>query len=273
MQTPDLSADFSAKSKILHKELSRPYWPGAFDPSHPDTERHFCMLASSDGMLDHLQPKSMLTVGDNLARDAGYFKRKFPNAHCIASDLYAEGIKQAAVDGWVDEVQSADVEDLPFADESIDCVIAKEAFHHWPRPMLGFYEMLRVAHKAVLLIEPYDYMHEPPRPLPRKEMYNDNYEDVGNYIYQVSLREILKAAWSLYLPAVAAAGFNDPYAPERPIEEWKIEKLKLDQLGEQGERQFNLMSIAIYKPGFAPTANSLRQQIHLYIRPRNPFIE
>ena len=231
------------------------------------------MLASSDGLLDQLQPESILSVGDNLARDAGYFKKRFPQAHCIATDLYAEGIAQAAKDGWVDEVQSADVENLPFADSSIDCVIAKEAFHHWPRPMLGFYQMLRVARKAVLLIEPYDCMIEPPQPFPAEGMYNDNYEDVGNYKYQISLREILKAAWSLYLPAVAAVGFNDPYDPDRPVGEWKIEKMKLDQMGDLGERQFNLMSVAVYKPGFAPAASNLGKRIHLYTRPCNPFIE
>lgn len=273
MRPSGSSADFTVESKILHRELSRPYWSGAFDPGHPDTERHFCMLSSSDGLLDHLRPESILSVGDNLARDAGYFKRRFPQARCVATDLYADRITQAVQDGWVDEVLSADVENLPFGDASVDCVIAKEAFHHWPRPMLGFYEMLRVARKAVLLIEPYDSMREPPQPFMGSSAFHDDYEDVGNYVYRLSLREVLKAAWSLYLPAVAAVGFNDPYAPGRPVHEWKAEKQWLDQLGDRGERQFNLMSIAVYKPGFAPAAGELRERIQLYLRPRNPFIE
>jgi hypothetical protein len=96
---------------------------------------------------------------------------------------------------------------------------------------------------------------------------------VGNYKYQISLREILKAAWALSLPAVAAVGFNDPYAPERPLLEWKLEKAKLDQLGDLGQRQFNLMSIAVYKPGFAPSRDDLGARIHLYRQPPNPFLD
>lgn len=272
MQDPSTPSDFSAQSRILHRHYAQSYWPGAFDPAHPDTERHYAMLAASDGLLDHLQPESILSVGDNLARDAAYFKRRFPQARCIATDLYADGIRQAVADGWVDDVLSADSENLPFASDSIDCVIAKESFHHWPRPMLGLYEMLRVARKGVLVIEPNDVMHCNPSPWPQPHTYVDDYEPVGNYKYQISLREILKAAWALYLPAVAAVGFNDPYAPDRPVEEWKREKLKLDALGDRGERQFNLMAIAMYKPGFAPVTNRMGNRIHLYRQPTNPFL-
>jgi hypothetical protein len=273
MQISNASADFTSQSKILHKQYAMSYWAGAFDPEHEDTKRHYTMLSSSDGLLNHLTPKTILSVGDNLARDAGYFKRKFPEARCIASDLYTNDIQQAVTEGWVDQVLSADVESLPFSDGEVDCVIAKEAFHHWPRPMLGFYEMLRVAKKAILLIEPYDVMHAAPSPYLDEKSYYDDYEEVGNYKYQISLREVLKSAWSLYCPAVAAVGFNDPYAPGRSMEEWMIEKQKLDDLGDAGQRQFNLMCIAVYKPGFAPAAERLGNRVHLYKRPRNPFIE
>lgn len=267
------AGDFASKSKDLHKEYSQPYWAGAFDPDHPDTKRHYAMLASSVGLLDHLKPVSLLSVGDNLARDAGYFKRLFPQAWCIASDLHADGIHTAAQEGWVDAALAADIEALPFGDGEIDCVVAKESFHHWPRPMLGFYEMLRVARKAVLLIEPYDVMHSAATPLLQTHSFYDDYEEVGNYKYQISLREILKAAWSLYYPAVAAVGFNDPYAPERSVEEWLIEKGKLDALGDAGERQFNLMTIVVYKPGHAPAPEALPPRARLYRRPPNPFGE
>lgn len=270
---PSEICSFINASKSLHREYSRPYWPGAFDPEHPDTKRHYAMLSSSDGLLNHLTPSSILTVGDNLARDAGYFKTQFPNSKCIASDLHAEGITQAATEGKVDEVISADVESLPFNDDAIDIVLAKEAFHHWPRPMLGFYEMVRVAKKAVLLIEPYDVSHGSILPMPQKGSFVDDYESVGNYKYQISLREIMKAAWSLYYPGVAAVGFNDPYDPRRSYEEWLVEKNKLDNLGNNNLRQFNLMTIAIYKPGYAPDAASLPHRAHYYQRPANRFIE
>lgn len=264
--------NFHQTSKELHKEYRKEFWAGAFDPSHPDTMRHYELLRASDGLLDHTNPSSILSVGDNLARDAGYFKKRFPDARCIASDLYADGIHEAALGGYVDSVISADIENLPFEDSEIDCVIAKEAFHHWPRPMLGLYEMLRVARKAILLIEPYDVMHSAPSPLIEIEDFRDDYESVGNYKYQISLRELLKAAWALYYPAISVVGFNDPYAPNKPFEDWLEEKTKLDYMGDQGQRQYNLMSVAIYKPGYMPARASLPPRARMYTRPLNPYI-
>jgi SAM-dependent methyltransferase len=264
--------DFIEKSKKLHRHYSKEFWAGAFDPSHPDTKRHYELLSSSDGLLSHLSPSTILSVGDNLGRDAGYFKRKFPDSKCIASDLYAEGIIEAVSRQFLDDVISADIEKLPFSDNEIDCVIAKEAFHHWPRPMLGMYEMLRVARKAILLIEPYDVAKQQPQPFLNRDSYSDEYESVGNYKYQISLREILKSAWSLYYPAVAAVGFNDPYKIDYQYDEWLQEKKLLDEMGYNGNRQFNLMAIAIYKTGYEPSLPDLPAQATLYLRPRNPFL-
>lgn len=264
--------NFHQTSKELHKEYRKEFWAGAFDPSHPDTMRHYELLRSSDGLLDHTNPSSILSVGDNLARDAGYFKKRFPNAHCIASDLYADGIIEAASRGYVDSVISADIEKLPFEDSEIDCVIAKEAFHHWPRPMLGLYEMLRVAMKAVVLIEPYDVVRSMPNAFLEPHNFTDRYEEVGNYVYQISLREIFKSAWSLYYPAVAAVGFNDPYCPDQTFQQWQGEKAKLDSMGYNGERQFNLMCIAIYKPGYQPSVDELPSHVRLYQRPLNQYM-
>ena len=48
----------------------------------------------------------------------------------------------------------ANAEELQFADCSYDIVIVQDGLHHLPRPALGFTEMLRVAKKAVIIIEP-----------------------------------------------------------------------------------------------------------------------
>ncbi|MFJ4977694.1 class I SAM-dependent methyltransferase [Streptomyces coeruleorubidus] len=41
-------------------------------------------------------------------------------------------------------------------DSSYDLVLVQDGLHHLPRPVLGFTEMLRVARKAVIVIEPHD---------------------------------------------------------------------------------------------------------------------
>ena len=47
-------------------------------------------------------------------------------------------------------------ENLSFEDKTIDFILCKESYHHFPRPMVALYEMLRVARNGVLLIEPND---------------------------------------------------------------------------------------------------------------------
>ncbi|WP_374948573.1 class I SAM-dependent methyltransferase [Mucilaginibacter sp.] len=47
-------------------------------------------------------------------------------------------------------------ESLDIDDNSYDLVVVQDGLHHLPRPVSGFTEMLRVARKAVIVIEPYD---------------------------------------------------------------------------------------------------------------------
>jgi ubiquinone/menaquinone biosynthesis C-methylase UbiE len=47
-------------------------------------------------------------------------------------------------------------ESLDVPDASYDLVVVQDGLHHLPRPVTGFTEMLRVAKKAVIVIEPFD---------------------------------------------------------------------------------------------------------------------
>jgi ubiquinone/menaquinone biosynthesis C-methylase UbiE len=47
-------------------------------------------------------------------------------------------------------------EDVNLPDESYDLVVVQDGLHHLPRPALGLTEMLRVAEKAIIVIEPYN---------------------------------------------------------------------------------------------------------------------
>ena len=265
--------NFLSKSKKLHESYSKKFWRGAFDDSNEDTKRHHEMLKSVNPFIIASNCSTVLTVSDNLCREAAYIK-KLVSCHAIASDLKIGQDMQTAVDeGYVDKVISADIEKLPFDTNSIDLVFAKEAFHHWPRPMLGLYEMLRVAKKCVVLIEPSD------NPVASSETnlginYRDAYENVGNYKYQVSIREIMKSAWSLYLPAVAFSGFNDPYKKPYSFDDWLVKKRELDRRGRNGEIKDNLLAFAIFKTiddiSLKPLEES--KEISLKYRPLNPYM-
>ncbi|AFY82270.1 class I SAM-dependent methyltransferase [Oscillatoria acuminata] len=53
------------------------------------------------------------------------------------------------------ETRVINAEQLELPDESYDLVLVQDGLHHLPRPVLGFTEMLRVARKAVIVIEPH----------------------------------------------------------------------------------------------------------------------
>jgi ubiquinone/menaquinone biosynthesis C-methylase UbiE len=48
-----------------------------------------------------------------------------------------------------------DAENIDLPDESVDLVLVQAGLHHLPRPVTGFNEMIRVARKAVIVIEPH----------------------------------------------------------------------------------------------------------------------
>lgn len=270
----DESSEPVLASKQTHiKNMIRTYSRTFFDPADPDTRRHHVMLEEAKKLISHLHPSTILTVGDNLGRDAGFFKASIPSAFCMASDLDSHNLRTASADGWFDAAHDVDVENIPFPDSSIDVVVAKETFHHWPRPMLGLYEMIRVVKKCALLIEPNDFIRgDSAAPYIEASAYTDSYEKVGNYKYQVSIREILKVCWSLYLPGCAIIGFNDPWRRPFCFDSWLLEKTRLDRLGDDGSRQFNLFAIAIFKDAMDLEGVARDRRVRVYKRPPNPFI-
>jgi hypothetical protein len=268
--------DFIEQSKAIHSEKEpKPYWRCAcVADDNDDTRRHHAMLAIGMELVRPLPISNCLSIGDSRARDAAFAKTFF-GCHALASDLNTSQLRQAVQDGFVDEVCDVDVESIPFADASIDLMIAKETFHHWPRPFLGLYEMIRVARQAVLIIEPFDCLPTNPTPYAEEDQYDDSYEEIGNYKYQLSLREVLKAAWAMGLPAVSAMGFNDPYDPQQPFDVWLSRKQALDELGHRGERQFNLMALAIFKNEQSAHLAAQQQLPHgrFYWKPVNPHLQ
>ncbi len=122
--------------------------------------------------------------------------------------------------GLVPDYRIEDATRLGLPDASFDYVLCKEAYHHFARPMLGLYEMLRVARKAVVLVEPNDKRRCALARLKfvldrlrgRRRHFDDiHFETCGNYIFTVSRRELEKVGPGLQLPTVAFKGLNDIY--------------------------------------------------------------
>lgn len=230
---------------------------GYLDASALDQQRHAYMLSASVPLVQSTPGSYWLTIGDlRFGSDALYLKRQ--GARVMATDLDDSRLKLASARGYFtpDEYSAQNVEALRFSDNTFDYVLCKEAFHHFPRPMIGFYEMLRVATRGVLIIEPQDVRDRIANATVirsyQADGYDDRFEAVGNYIYAISVREIMKAAWSLKLSTVAVRGFNDHFVPDMT---WQIFKDRVDYLnalGYSGERQFNLVAVIVFKESPSP---------------------
>ncbi|HTI11336.1 MAG TPA: class I SAM-dependent methyltransferase [Puia sp.] len=72
-----------------------------------------------------------------------------------------------------------DAEALDLPDNAYDLVVVQDGLHHLPRPSLGFTEMLRVASKAIIVVEPYNSVVG--------KMIGtewEEHEDAINYVYR-----------------------------------------------------------------------------------------
>jgi SAM-dependent methyltransferase/uncharacterized protein YbaR (Trm112 family) len=110
-------------------------------------------LAPFHGRLDGW---TALTVCGGSGMDAEFLARA--GATVISSDLSlgaARRVKERARRHAVDLTPVvADVEHLPFADQSIDLVFVHDGLHHIRDPFIGLAEMARVARRAICVTEP-----------------------------------------------------------------------------------------------------------------------
>jgi SAM-dependent methyltransferase len=175
--------------------------------------------------LDILKPlfyskNTWLTIGDYNGFEARYLKEQ--NQPVIASDISDAFLKEAKAEGLIDEFRKENVEHLSLEQNSIDFLLCREAFHHFPRAYLGAYEMIRVAKKGVIIIEPLDILAKMPLVLLFKNIcdrFNPqlinkfwknrySWEPVGNYVFKISEREVEKIAMGIGLPCIAFLGIN-----------------------------------------------------------------
>lgn len=256
----------SHDAQTSHLSSSKLFQNGDFDvyEKSVDAWRHHRMMAPFQPFAE-LGGRSWLTIGDGNGWDATRLTR-MGASDVTASDLSSLRLEQAKQEGLIKNYRVENAESLSLADDSIDIVFCKEAFHHFPRPWLGIYEMLRVAKHCVLLIEPRDWIIDrgplnvtgplgaiksmlqwlktkvgftlPELPVSQLYRLGDrpNYEEVGNYVFSLSSREVEKVALGLNLPAIAFKGINDhfeeglwQYPANEANSEYKRLKLSLEK--------------------------------------------
>ena len=213
--------------KVVHdswfKEDTADYW------------RHARMYESIRPLACLYRGSQWLSVGDGrYGLDACRLRRIF-ELDVLPTDISENPLKNAKELGLINDYKVENAEDLSFADNSFDVVFCKESYHHFPRPIIALYEMIRVARKAVVLIEPNDRSTlVPPKLLikqlvkllfnnllPNNQVFDRNYsfftnygnvfEDSGNYLYALSKRETEKIVQGMNLPGMASFAMNDYY--------------------------------------------------------------
>lgn len=221
--------DFTAKHAAETSEIARkaPEWP-PYDPTTTGMWRMLRMVDFAASFAD--DGGSWLTIGDAYGHDS-LMLRDHGIGTVVASNLNASLLRMGREAGALGEVLEINAESIALPDDSFDYVLCKEAYHHMPRPMLAVYEMLRVARKAVILIEPQDQVVD--WPASRNPSYwhaiEGNHVSFGpaggeavssanidwyehgafNYVYTLSRREIRKLCFGAGLLGYATKQFND----------------------------------------------------------------
>jgi len=234
-----MADDFHVRSHRAHERAyeSEQHTRFASTWTHDDTVdwwRHARMHSCLEPLLEAYPGARWVTIGDGrYGTDAHYLLQH--GAKALATDISETMLRRAKAEGFITEYKKENAEQLSFADNSFDFALCKEAYHHMPRPMMAVYEMLRVARRAVVFIEPDQTptLVNPRRVLKMlvKELLIqlgfsrlfkkrstaiidfgiDWYEEAGNYGFCISRRELERVALGLDYPHVAFRGFNDAY--------------------------------------------------------------
>lgn len=210
-------------SVTVEKELT--VYKDWFNKSTTDLWRHKRMLSVLNPFLKNHKHASWLTVGDGrFGTSAIYINSK--NGKALATDIDIKLLEVAKQNNMLNDIAYANAEKLPFSDEQFDYSYCKQAYHHFPRPILAVYEMLRVSKHAVIFTEPRDFIPAPSirkilqkiKHLLKKSIgksieHHDtgNYETIGNYVYAISVREFEKIGLGISLPCMAYKNFHDVY--------------------------------------------------------------
>ncbi len=261
-----------------------------------DAWRHNRMYRLLDPILETEPNARWLTVGDGrYGNDSNYISNK--GCPVLASDISDVLLKEAKNIGYITEYRQENAELLSFADGEFDYVFCKESYHHFPRPLIALYEMMRVAAKGVVLIEPNDLCTSDKasqvlfrnmlgmlkRGLGR-EVIRHGFEEAGNYIYSISRREIEKVALGMNYNVIAFCGVNDFYLAGVEYEKlsergplYRKVKARIDLynlLTRLGLRDYILLGAIIFKkdPSEILSRNLDRAGYGVMTLPKNPHI-
>ena len=274
-------------SLSLMKELPSCY----VNPRSIDAWRHERMYTTIAPLLQVDPNATWVTIGDGRFGSDAYFLIRH-GINTMATSLTDNTLTIAKRHGFIHEFKSINAENIALPDNSYDYVLCKEACHHVPRPPIAIYEMLRVAKKAVILIEPQEEnskrLLRRPKDLIKKVVRKQKstlFEPSGNYIFRISHHEITKMMTAIGYPTMATKRLNDFYHPRLADKKYALlsfqtlaTKLAIavqDALCFLKMLDFGLATIILFK--VSPTANLVsvlkKHGYRVNSLPRNPYLQ
>jgi ubiquinone/menaquinone biosynthesis C-methylase UbiE len=271
----------------------RPLIESWFDKSSADYWRHRRMYEAAE-YLARPTDGQWLTIGDGQYGLDSVRLRERGVTSVLPTDIADASLRESKARGIIDDYRVENAERLSFADRSFEYVWCKEAFHHFPRPLLALYEMLRVAKKGVILVEPQDQVGSPlrqslywARKLMGRQRHFDQhrYEDSGNYIYTVSERDLEKVCLGVNLPCIAFKGLTDLYVHGGEFEPAAFSSRKFLRmraviwlhglLVRLGLSRHNVLMSCIFKEAPSPEVRGsfAKNGWRLVDLPRNPYAD
>ncbi|MDF1525787.1 MAG: class I SAM-dependent methyltransferase [bacterium] len=238
-----MSSDFHEKSYESHSRLYEEHARGSDKHGKAqkwllqntvDAWRHNRKLALLKPLLEAWQDHRWITVGDGrYGQEAHYIQQN--GGRAVATDISDTLLEESAGAGYISEYSRQNAESLSYPDNEFDLAVCKESLHHFPRPMVALYEMIRVSKKAVVLIEPTDLkigatlrwklfraLVDTARKITGRSGGHQIFEEAGNYVYAISRLEMEKVALGMNMPAIAVKGINDYYV--KGLEEVKADR-------------------------------------------------
>jgi ubiquinone/menaquinone biosynthesis C-methylase UbiE len=261
-----------------------------------DYWRHLRMRKPVNAFISSDPNGTWLTIGDGrYGTDAHYLlSAGAKQVHC--SDISDTLLKIGNEVGFIQEFSAQNAEFLDFPDGAFDYVYCKEAFHHFPRPFIALSEMFRVAKKAVILCEPRDQMIDRARfsviarflkSLLGRSPDQYGFEEVGNFVYSPSERELEKFLLGMHHNLIAYTGCNDAYIPGvelipiNPItaaDKKVASKIKskiaiFDWMVKFGLMKTQLLTAALFKQTPSPEVQAALQAAGWGLKalPKNPY--
>ena len=245
------------------------------DTTTADYWRHFRQYE----IVEHLSDKSVakwLTVGDGKwGLDSIRLQNKGIK-NVLPTDISEYLLQLSKEKGFIKDYSIQNAEKMSFEDNSFDYVFTKEAIHHFPRPYIAIYEMLRVARKGVIIVDGNEYSEI------NSPAYYEPYPNL-NFVYQLSLRDFIKIALGLNYPMIVFKGFNNIYIQGGEFEVADVKKSKIfkkmvkfikkaDKKCLKGQKTYSSIMIGIFKEKLDDISirNYINNGYHVLNLPSNP---